>query len=190
MAACIIQKRDLEKLGNKLMIEFYNHVHNDYLLEEFDEVKLKRKYYDENLTKEFLSFYENKEKTIKNIYFDNMRYEGLVKMETKDLLSKIETEIKDKTLHFEIIYNFLDQMDIKLKIDKHIDHEIDEDLFYMKKAFIHMFEVYHYDYIYLDHSKYKIKISKGIDHKIDEDYIKNVFSNMKNSFSNMFEVFN
>ena len=150
MAACIIQKKYLEILGKKLMKEFYVHVHSEYLLKEFDEVKLKRKFYDENLTKEFLSFYEKKEKTIKNIYFGNMRYEGLVNMKTKDLLSKIETKIKDETLDFKIIFNFLCQMDIKLKIDKGIEHEIDEDLFYMKKAFMHMFEVYHYDYRYLE----------------------------------------
>ena len=29
MSACIIQKKDLEKLGKKLMKEFYYHVHND-----------------------------------------------------------------------------------------------------------------------------------------------------------------
>ena len=150
MRACIIQKKDLKKLGKKLMKEFYEHVHNDYLLEEFDEVKLKRKYYDENLTKEFLSFYEKKEKTFENLYFDNKSYEDLVKMKTKDLLSKIETKIKDETLNFKIISNFLSQMDIKLKINKGDDFEIDEDLFCMKKAFMHMFDVYHYDYKYLE----------------------------------------
>ena len=150
MAACIIQKKDLEKLGKKLMKEFYDHVHDEYLLKEFDEVKLKRKYYDENLTKEFLSFHEKKEKTFQNLYFDNMRYEDLVKMETKDLLSKIETEIKDETLDFEIIFHFLSKMDIKLEISKGIDFEINEDLFCMKKAFMHMFEVYHYDCSYLE----------------------------------------
>ena len=150
MSACIIEKKDLKKLGKKLMKEFYDHVHNDYLLKEFDEVKLKRKYYDENLTKEFLSFYENQEKTLRNLYFNDKRYEDLVKMKTEDLLSKIETKIQDETLHFEIIFNFLDQMVYKLKISKGIDHEIDEDLFYMKKAFINMFEVYHYDYKYLE----------------------------------------
>ena len=151
MSACVIQKKDLEKLGKKLMKEFYEHVHDDYFLKEFDEVKLKRKYYDENLTKEFLSFYENEEKTIGLLYFkDNKKYEDLVKMETKDLLSRIETKIKDETLDFEIIFNFLDQMDRKLKIDIMTEHEINEDLFYMKKAFLHMFEVYHYDYLYLE----------------------------------------
>ena len=150
MSACIIQKKDLEKLGKKLMKEFYYHVHDDYLLKEFDEVKLKRKYYDENLTKEFLSFHENQEKNIVSLYFDNKRYKDLVEMKTEDLLKKIETKIKDETLNYEIIFNFLDQMDIKLKINKGDDFEIDEDLFCMKKAFIHMYSVYHFDHHYLE----------------------------------------
>ena len=150
MSACIIQKKDLEKLGKKLMKEFYYHVHDDYLLKEFDEVKLKRKYYDENLTKEFLLFHKNEEKKIQNLYFDNKRYEDLVEMKTEDLLKKIETKIKDETLNYKIIYNFLCQMDIKLEISKDIDFEIDEDLFCMKKAFIHIYEVYHFDHDYLE----------------------------------------
>ena len=150
MSACIIQKKDLENLGKKLMKEFYYHVHDDYLLKEFDEVKLKRKFYDKNLTKEFLSFHENQEKNIVNLYFDNKRYKDLVEMKTEDLLKKIETKIKDETLNYEIIFNFLDQMDIKLEISKDIDHELDEDLFYMKKAFIHMYSVYHFDHHYLE----------------------------------------
>ena len=132
------------------MKKFFNHVHEDYLLKEFDEVKLKRKYYDENLTKEFLSFYENQEKNIKSLYFDNKRYKDLVEMKTEDLLKKIETKIKDETLNYEIIFNFLDRMDIKLEINKGDDFEIDEDLFCMKKAFIHIYEVYHSDHVYLE----------------------------------------
>ena len=150
MSACIIKEKDLERLGKKLMKEFYEHVHDDYFLTEFDEVKLKRKYYDENLTKEFLSFYENKEKNIKSLYFDNKRYEDLVKMEIKDLLSKIETKIQDETLNFKIIYKFLDQMDLKLNISKGDDFEIDEDLFCMKKAFIKIYEVFYHDSKYLE----------------------------------------
>ena len=150
MSACIIFKKDIEKLGKKLMKEFYEHVHEDYLLNEFDEVKLKRKYYDENLTKHFLSFYKNEEKTVKRLYFVNKRYEDLVEMKTEDLLSKIETKIKDETLNFKIIFNFLSQMDIKLEISKGTDFEIDEDLFCMKKAFMHMFDVYYHDYLYLE----------------------------------------
>ena len=149
MSACIIEKTDLVKLGKKLMKEFYEHVHDDYFLKEFDEVKLKRKYYDENLTKEFLLFHKNEEKKIQNLYFDNKRYEDLVKMKTEDLFKKIEGKIEDKTLNYKIIFNFLDQMD-KLNIDPMIEHEIDEDLYYMKKAFINIFKLYHYDSHYLE----------------------------------------
>ena len=150
MSACIIFKKDLEKLGKKLMKEFYYHVHEAYFLKEFDEVKLKRKYYDENLTKEFLSFYENQEKNIVSLYFDNKRYEDLVKMSPEDLFKKIETKIKDETLNYKIIYNFLDRMDIKLEINKGNDFEINEDLFCMKKAFINIYDVFHYNYHYLE----------------------------------------
>ena len=149
MKACIILKKDLGKLGKKLMKEFYYLIHDKFFLKEFDEVKLKRKYYDENLTKEFLSFYEKKEENFSDLYFGDKRYEDLVKMETKNLLSKIETKIKDESLDFKIIFNFLSKMDIKLKIDKGIDHDINEDLWYMKKAFLHMYEVYYYDCLYL-----------------------------------------
>ena len=150
MSSVIIFKKDLIKLGKYLMKEFYYHIYNEYMLKEFDEVKLKRKYYDENLTKEFLSFYENQEKNIKSLYFDNKRYKDLVEMKTEDLLKKIETKIKDETLNYEIIFNFLDRMDIKLEISKGNDFEIDEDLFCMKKAFIHMYSVYHFDHHYLE----------------------------------------
>ena len=150
MSSVIIFEKDLENLGRKLMKEVYYHLHDEYMLKEFEEVKLKRKYYDENLTKEFLSFYENQEKNIVSLYFDNKRYKDLVEMKTEDLLKKIETKIKDETLNYEIIFNFLDRMDIKLEISKGNDFEIDEDLFCMKKAFIHMYSVYHFDHHYLE----------------------------------------
>ena len=93
MSSVVIFKNDLDYLGKILMKEFYHQIHEDYFLKEFDEVKLKRKYYNENLTKEFLSFYENQEKNIKSLYFDNKRYKDLVEMKTEDLFKKIETKI-------------------------------------------------------------------------------------------------
>ena len=140
MSACIIQKKDLEKLGKKLMKEFYNHVYDDYLL-TFKEVKLERDYYDKNLVDKFVNFYKHKEENFKNLYFGDKRYEEIVKMSPEDLLKKIEGKILDETLDVEIIFNFLDGLKL--------DVELDEDLWYMKKAFINIFEVYHYDYRYL-----------------------------------------
>ena len=149
-ACCIILKKKIEEIGKKLMKDFYEHVHDDYFLKEFDEVKLKRKYYDKNLTKEFLAFHKKEEENFQNLYFDDKRYEDLVEMETKDLLSKIETKIKDGSLDFKIIFNFFYKMDERLEIDKNIDFEMDEDLYCFKKAFLNIFKVYHEDYLYLE----------------------------------------
>ena len=122
------------------MKEFYNHVYDDYLL-TFKEVKLERDYYDKNLVDKFVNFYKHKEENFKNLYFGDKRYEEIVKMSPEDLLKKIEGKILDETLDVEIIFNFLDGLKL--------DVELDEDLWYMKKAFINIFEVYHYDYRYL-----------------------------------------
>ena len=146
MSSVVIFKNDLDYLGKILMKEFYHQIHEDYFLKEFEEVRLKRKYYDENLTKEFLSFYKNQEKNIKSFYFDNKRYKDLVEMKTEDLLKKIETKIKDETLNVNIIFEFFERMDKKLEINKDIDFEIDEDLFFMMKKFINIYNVFHYDY--------------------------------------------
>ena len=131
MSSVVIFKNDLDYLGKILMKEFYHQIHEDYFLKEFEEVRLKRKYYDENLTKEFLSFHKDKERkeNIEFLYFDNKRYKDLVEMKTEDLLKKIETKIKDETLNVNIIFEFFERMDKKLEINKNIDFELDEDLF-------------------------------------------------------------
>ena len=145
MSSVIIFKKDLDNLGRKLMKEFYHHIHDDYFLKEYEEVRLKRKYYDENLTKQFLSFHENEEKNIHKSYFGNKRFKDLLEMKTEDLLKNIETRIRDETLDVEIIFRFLDQMN-KLEINLGDDFEINEDLFCMKKAFINIYNVFHYNY--------------------------------------------
>ena len=151
MSCCLIEKKNLERLGKKLMKEFYKHVHDDYFLTEFDKLKLKRKYYDENLTKEFLYFYKKQEENgFSILYFHDKRYEDLLEMKNEDLLSKIEDKIKDETLNVDIIYRFLDKMDRELKINKGDDFEIHEGLFFMKNAFINIYEVYHYHCKYLE----------------------------------------
>ena len=142
MAACIIRKKDLDQIGKKLMKKFYYHLYDEYML-TFDEVKLERDYYDKNLVDKFLNFYKHKEENFKKLYFGNKRYEEIVKMSPEDLLKKIEGKILDETLDVEIIFNFLDGLKL--------DVELDEDLWYMKRAFINIFNVYHYDYHYLEY---------------------------------------
>ena len=164
MSSVIIFKKDLEKLGKLVMKDFYEQIHDDYFLKEFDEVKLKRKYYDENITKEFLSFYKKQDNIDKSLIklslkdlvkmpdedLLEMSDEDLLKIPDEDLLKKINNKIQHNNLDVEIIYEFFDQMKRNLKINKQIDFEIDEDLFCSIKAFINLYLVYHFDHKYLE----------------------------------------
>ena len=200
MECRIILKTDLEKLGKKLMKKFYNHVHDKYMLSS-REVVLKRKYYDSFIIKKYLMHkletedkdealknlsdklkIDNKDETLENLY---SKVRSIYENETpeketfKKLFIDLENEIKNETLDLDLIDNFIDQMKYKVKLDEGIDFEIDEDLWNMKEAFLNLYDVYHYKYLYLEHSKYKI----------NQDYISNIFSSMKDMFSNIFEIF-
>lgn len=153
MSSCVIFKKDLKNLGKRLMKEFYLNIYDKVLLNQVEEYQLKRKFYDENFVNEFLSFHKNEEKKFGNLYFGDKRYSDLLEMEPEILLRKIEEKIEDETLDIEIIYNFFNDMDRKLNIDRQIDFEIDEDLFYKKKAFINIYNVFYTDYKELNNIK-------------------------------------
>ena len=68
----------------------------------------------------------------------------------KNFFSQLETEIKNETLDLDFIYHCMSQLKYRVKIDEQIDHEINEDFWYMKKAFLNLYDVYHYDYTYLE----------------------------------------
>ena len=139
MASVIIRKKDLDKIGKKLMKEVYQHVCDDYML-TFDEVKSERDYFDKNLVIEFLIFHKEKENSYKDLYFGDKRYEEIVKMSHEELLKKIEDKIE--TLDLEIIYNVLKGLKL--------NPEIDEDLYCSKKEFISIYDVYYYHSSYLE----------------------------------------
>ena len=43
MAAVIIRKKDVEKLGRKLIKEVYDFLHDEYILSTFEEMKEEKK---------------------------------------------------------------------------------------------------------------------------------------------------
>lgn len=157
MTSVIIFEKDLEKLGRKLMEYFYETIHEDYYLnevnsddeKEFKEIILQREYYDKNVIDEYLKFVKRyREKN--NIEYDSDQVGDVLKMEREDVLSKIECEIRDKTIDYNFVYHFLDQMDKKLKVDESLEFECNEDLYCMKKAFINMYEVFHFNNYHLN----------------------------------------
>ena len=153
MSACVIFKKDLEKLGKLLMKEFYYKMCDDDLIDEFEEFKLKKKFYDENLVKEFLSFHEKEErqKGCSYLYFGDKRLSDLSSIDPKALLKNIEIKIVDETLDTDLIFNFFDKMNKRVVIDSSLDFELDEDLFCLKRSFINIYNVFHNDYRELEY---------------------------------------
>ena len=139
MSCVIIRKKDLYKLGKKLMKEVYHRLRDDYML-NFDEVRSERDYFDKNLVSKFLIFH--KERKNKDLCFVNKRYEELFTMPHEDLLKKIEDKIENETLDLQIIYDVLEGL--KLNI------ELDEDLYLKKKEFISIYDVYYYNHTFLE----------------------------------------
>ena len=164
MNCVIIFEKDLKNLGNKLMKDFYEQIHDDYFLEEFEEVKLKRKYYDENFTKVFTSFCKNKQNNFVTLDL-NLNIKDLLKTDklynedilttieneikkNKDLsedllMKKIEAKIEDESLDVELIFKFFDKMEKDLKINPDDEFEIYEDFFCRKKGFLYIYEVFY-----------------------------------------------
>ena len=158
MLAFIITEDLIKKNARKLMETFYDTIHDEYMLETFDEFKLQRKYYDENITKLYLLILDrkkmklyknNKDNTFCKITKDSILGEVLIDKDTvevkdKDLLLYVEDKIKDKTIEEEFVFEFLSEMDEKLNLDSSLEFECDEDLYCLKKAFLKAYDLFHY----------------------------------------------
>ena len=250
---CIIFKKDLEKLGKKVMKEFYSLVHDKYML-TFPEIKLKRKYYNSIILKNYLEYsleklekdyilnslkttkseskdetieskdetieskdetIESKDETIeskdeiigledeileqendflnvKNLLsklnvlklpeeIENLypKVVEIYKSDTpeqktlKKYITKLKVEIEKETLDLDFIEKCIDQIECRVKVDKQIDMELNEDFWYLKKAFINLYSVFHYDHSYLDLS----------------NSMNRMFSSMNSMFSSMNGMF-
>ena len=148
MSSVIIFEKDLKKLGRLIMHDFYYSIHEEYFLKEFEEIRLKKKYYDDNFSKEYLSFCKDEERKdgFSHVHFNNKKLEDLIEMDTEELLLNLKNKIDHEDLDYNLIYRFLTKMKREVNIDKQIDFEIDEDLFCSIKSFINLYNVYHYDY--------------------------------------------
>ena len=129
-ACCIIEKKNLEKLGRKLMKEVYNFLHDEYIL-TFEEMEVEKN----NMEKYLIEFYFK--------IIDESIYEKCLKDESqyKNCIKAIKKRIEDENLDIDFIFEVLDK--IKLEF------EIDEDLFCKKKGFCYIYLVFNEYHTYL-----------------------------------------
>lgn len=146
MASVIIFEKDLKRLGRNLMKEFYEIIHDDYFLNKYEAIMLQRDYYNKNIIDKYLEFVKSYRKD-NNI--ESLESNDILKLERKDVLKEIESKIKDETIDYNFIYSFIQSLrNLDLKCG--CECEANEDLFYMKKAFCKIYDVFHYNYFYLN----------------------------------------
>ena len=145
MAAVIIRKKDLDRLGRELLKETYDFLHNEYILSNFEEMKLTQEIFLNSICLEHIEtlfrsklIEEEKRKELFKPFFHSEIKNGKLYYD-KDMVKKVMEEEKIDT---DGIYKTL----IKLRLD----YEIYEDLYFKIKAFLDISRLINYGYKYLD----------------------------------------
>ena len=172
MAAVIIKKKDLDRLAKNLLKEVYNFLHDDYILTNFQEMKIEQKKFQRNIIlRDFRSrnFTETQTDNSLTRVYDELDENDNIKEKLeilKDILEKnesiniedinkvydepnyekklkvLEDDIKNELFSTEVIFDTL--IDIKL------DEEIDGDLYFKNEAFLDIYRVFEYSHSYLE----------------------------------------
>lgn len=161
----IIPKSMLEKNGRQLMLEFCDSIYDKECLKEHSEIREQRKYWDENVEREYKRLvlkdkhiYKDKDNklitflttSLGNIFLNPVtldfkdEYKDLTKLEGKELVEYIKDKIHNSTIEIEFVFEFLNDMTKKLNLDSGIEFEINEDLLCLKKAFLMAYDLFHH----------------------------------------------
>ena len=139
MAAVIIRKKDVERLGKEVLKEVYEFLHDDYIVNTFEEMKEDQKKFLKYLV--LTGFRDNKSLKTK-VENDKLVFEIIDENKFEEDVKSLKSRVENGSLTTEEIYDIL--VDIKL------DDEIDGDLFYKKEAFLDIFSVFNVSYMELE----------------------------------------
>ena len=140
MAAVIIRKKDVERLGKEVLKEVYEFLHDDYIITDFKEMKIEQEKLLKGLVyKEFEKNHSTVKRSGDSWEFSKEEYdESKYEKDLKRLKSRVENGRINTEVIFETLY------------DINLDDEIDEDLYYKTKAFLNIYKVFDQDCSYLE----------------------------------------
>ena len=145
MAAVIIRKVDVNRIGKELIKEVYDFLHDEYIISEFEDMKILQEKFLKDVVYKRFSHY-NKEKTTTysggNFSSSTFRYKNFDESKFDEELKGSTEQIKDGTMDIHVIYDVLKKLDL--------DFEINEDLYFKKKSFLDIYSVFETGYIYLE----------------------------------------
>ena len=140
MAAVIIRKVDVERLGKELIKEVYEFLHDEYITSRFPEMKLlQNKFLKDVVYKSFRHYNVTKITTNTSL---ELKYKEFDDSKFEEELKCVIEQIKDGTMDIDVIFNVL--------LDLDLDMEIEEDLFFKQKSFLDIYRVFKNGYSYLE----------------------------------------
>ena len=139
MAAVIIRKKDVDRLGKELLKEMFDFLHDEYILSNFEEMKEVQKKFLKNLVLNNFRYLNttsiSKKGTLKILIepFDENRFE--------DEVNNVKDAMKNGSISTYVIFKTLNDLDFYME---------DEDLYYKQKAFLNIYDVFESDFTYLE----------------------------------------
>ena len=138
MAAVIIGKKDVERLGKNVLNEMFDFLHDEYILTEFKEMK------------------KEQEKFLKNLAFNHINTLHRQYKITEEKRKELSKPFLDKKVEYDsnLVKGGMEKDGIDTEGIYHtlisIDVELDEDLSFKTKAFLDIFRVFDVSYTYLE----------------------------------------
>ena len=139
MDEVVIKKKDVDRLAKELLKEIFDFFHNEYIINNFEEMKIEKPKFLNNLVFNHI-IYSNKKgeknelhKPFLESFFNKKEFEYTSKL--------VDEAMKDDGIDTSGIYQTL--------IDLNLDEEIDGDLYFKKESFLDIFRVFDTGYTYL-----------------------------------------
>ena len=136
MAAVIINKKDLKRLGKELLKEMYDFLHDEYILSKFEEIKIDQEKFLEKLTLNHIKTLHRQFKITKE------KRDELINKKAEYDSNLVKDAMEEDGVDTEGIYHTL--------VSLNLDMEIDEDLYFKTKAFLDIFKVFDFAYTYFE----------------------------------------
>ena len=139
MAAVKNEKKDVEKLGKDLLKEVFDFFHDEYIINNFLEMKLQQQKFLKYLVyKEFEGYNATVVKRGDSL---ELEYDDYDENKFEEDLKCLTDKVKNGSIDIEVIFQSLNDLDL--------DMEIDEDLYFKNKAFLNLYQEIDSDYKYL-----------------------------------------
>ena len=138
MDEVVIKKKDLDRLAKNLLKEVFHFLHDEFILNKFEKMKIVQLKFLNNLVFNHV-IYANKKGELSKQFLESF----CNKKEFEYTSKLVDEAMKDDGIDTKGIYQTIKNIQL--------DMEADEDLYYKKIAFIHIYNVVDGDYKHLEY---------------------------------------